>query len=304
MSKKLLDLDGLRYFYGKILARMGNLSNPNLLINGDFQIWQRGTNFDYSLINTGGGYVADRWFTMFQKQVISKLPNGGMKIKRNVSSGYDPLTQILEGDYQNFKGKKMTFSVNYKNIIGVQPYIHVQCKTNGEFVTLGVLYSIPSGISALTFTIPDIIDKDSLRVSFVPSTDAHEHDLYWAKLELGEIATPLSPRLYGEELALCQRYCVPLLQYSKYRPDRITATEIDFTIPLPVPLRTAPTIVNSSGIKVRNMSHQLIEGLTWSVFYVTENAASVLIRGVKNPIGLTDGYCEIEPSVLFENEIY
>ena len=28
----------------------------------------------------------------------------------------------------------------------------------------------------------------------------------WVKLEIGSYATPFSPRLYGEELALCERY--------------------------------------------------------------------------------------------------
>tara|TARA_Y100001956_G_scaffold70858_1_gene75177 strand:- start:659 stop:1093 length:435 start_codon:yes stop_codon:yes gene_type:complete len=33
-------------------------SNPNLFINGDFSVWQRGTTFS----NIGGQYTADRWY--------------------------------------------------------------------------------------------------------------------------------------------------------------------------------------------------------------------------------------------------
>ena len=31
-------------------------------------------------------------------------------------------------------------------------------------------------------------------------------DIEYVKLEMGELATPLSPRPYAEELAMCQRY--------------------------------------------------------------------------------------------------
>lgn len=39
--------------------KLDNAANPNLLINGDFQIWQRGESFT---VDTTGSYTADRWF--------------------------------------------------------------------------------------------------------------------------------------------------------------------------------------------------------------------------------------------------
>lgn len=70
----------------------------------------------------------------------------------------------------------------------------------------------------------------------------------WTKLEIGQIATPFSPRLFGEELSLCQRFF-----YTADRHQCVGSfvngdgTKIVVGIPIPVTMRTLnPTFKETS----------------------------------------------------------
>ena len=73
--------------------------------------------------------------------------------------------------------------------------------------------------------------------------DGYSIILKYAKLELGSVATPYSPRPYGEELALCQRYYLPR---ALYRVSTINTGggSMYGNIELPVPMRRQPTLVS------------------------------------------------------------
>ena len=69
---------------------------------------------------------------------------------------------------------------------------------------------------------------------------------YWqitgVQLELGKVATPFEHRSYGEELALCQRYCYVIGDPSQViylgTGSMYTTTAVNLSVPLPVQLRT------------------------------------------------------------------
>jgi hypothetical protein len=82
------------------------------------------------------------------------------------------------------------------------------------------------------------------------------------QLEVGTVATPFERRLYGAELALCQRY-LPAFNFTAANQlagwgQSITSTESLISIPLPVTPRIAPTGVTTSamsGFTIRNGSN-------------------------------------------------
>ena len=66
------------------------------------------------------------------------------------------------------------------------------------------------------------------------------------QLELGSSATPFEHRSYGQELALCQRYCFslkPTAGVATYPATNENATQGMYAvIPLPVTMRAAPSL--------------------------------------------------------------
>jgi hypothetical protein len=75
------------------------------------------------------------------------------------------------------------------------------------------------------------------------------------QLETGSVATPFELRPFGMELQLCQRYCYVQRGVAG---DRLgfgfcgTATLFNLVVPLPVTMRTAPTLVSCSAVQVND----------------------------------------------------
>lgn len=71
------------------------------------------------------------------------------------------------------------------------------------------------------------------------------------QLEIGSVATPFEHRPYGMELALCQRYyyrAKPTVDAQNYGVGLCTSTTtLNFVVPFPVVLRTAPTSLEQTG---------------------------------------------------------
>lgn len=185
-----------------------NLSNPNILINGDFQVWQRGVEF----VNVeNGNYTADRWrlYHVDTYNITISKTEDGLKIvgvSDGMANGYrrPSIYQRFEDDFY------------YKN--AGKPYVLSFCIDGFVTVEKGVIPSDPENIV-------DIPLYGDVTVN-------------WVKLELGEVATSFVPKLYPEELALCQRYYQlwKLMQSKAYYEDKY------FTGTLyPVEMRTTPT---------------------------------------------------------------
>lgn len=203
----------------KNTARLNDLANPNLLINSDFQVWQRGESFNKPSYDK---YYADRWkLSVYGSQVnpnnymsIIKRANGmQVNVINTTGGGNIFFQQPLEDTLVNkIKGKKvmLSFKISYSNItrIGVtfntttiglpENVINLDLKNSGTATDIEyvVTFDVPSDISILEPSIL-VCPAQNKTSSFL---------LNWVKLELGSKATPFIPRPYGEELALCQRY--------------------------------------------------------------------------------------------------
>lgn len=188
---------------------IATLSNPNLLINGDFQVWQRGTSFEN--IN---GYTADRWkvFCGNCSTNISKVqmdtPEGKKNcIKINLSQCNNAsfiLRQYLEDIPL---GTPLTLSYWVKGVKGSEvatTFYDANRKSEiltGEWQKITNNYTFPNDSSFKPTPFLCFLRNDG-------NGKLLDGDYYIAnmKLEIGNKATPLTPRPYGEELVLCQRY--------------------------------------------------------------------------------------------------
>lgn len=167
------------------LADLAQLSNPNLIINGDFPVWQRG-----SIFNSGHSkYTADRWYLAYHSASSYEIKSvvNGLSIKSD-GNNHIFIKQLIENSLK-FIGCKVTLSIKIDGIISKSSAI---VPSSGDFC------SMPIGAYL------QVTDK-TLNVVYHTSS-ATPKIIEWVKLELGDKATPFTPRTYAEELIMCQRY--------------------------------------------------------------------------------------------------
>lgn len=153
-------------------------SNPNLLINPDFKINQRGQK---SYEASGFNYTVDRWRASASNVAVSE--SGGITILSSDSAG-SWFTQKLEKELEGIA----TLSIKVSNING---RISLSSPSNNLFITSPGVYSITlSNVSEFNMFL-----NTNTSVS-----------IEWAKLEKGSIATPFVTPNPTEELAKCKRY--------------------------------------------------------------------------------------------------
>ena len=208
--------------------KVATLSNPNLLINGGFAVWQRGESFTFARTGYGGGgYAADRWRVWANADgtggniVVTKAADG-MHVE---SDGVCHTTYRFEPE-DGLAGKTVCVSMS----------------VDGEIQTW--VMTVADGSTTATSNTISLPLPQSGTVN-------------WIKAELGEDATPFVPRSYGEELLACMRY------YQKtgtvFCPGYITVGGASFTYMPPVPMRIVPTIGgNVNDITVRPVDGDVI----------------------------------------------
>ena len=211
-------------------ATKTELNNPNLLINGGFDVWQRGTSF------TAAGYTADRWNTgaggatnRWQLQVLAgaNATNLGtsnwMNWEKTVAGGNTgQINQKIE-NVTTGGGAVVTLSFWAREVSGASKDFTVFATQNfgtgGDPDTSVAIGNYTMGGSAwtyytFTFTLPEISNlavigaNSHLKIQFSPvnAADTFDMGITSIKLEEGSVATPYQARPIGEELALCQRY--------------------------------------------------------------------------------------------------
>ena len=208
-----------------LLGNLETLTNRNFLINGDFQIWQRGTSF-----TTSGEFIADRWI-LTQNGETSALSrnttstssewNGKFLLNFYATAGEAANTsRVIYQRIENvnlFKDGKFTVSLVSNAVDGQDIYAALTQRDGTILWQSGKIKMIKEGTNdiaryTLTFDVPDIstrktIDESWMAISIYPQyTDGAFVAISEIQFEKGENATPFDTRPLKEELALCQRY--------------------------------------------------------------------------------------------------
>ena len=219
-------------------------SNPNLLINGDFRnpVNQRRK----SSYNVNGEYTIDRWRFINDNNGTMTINDGYISISNGVANNtylqynYDTDMKVLEGE-------KVTFTIVYKStatyrlnsfIGSAEEDVNIYLTPIDDWTVKTLTLDLSSWKYSIGKVESSIILQSYDGSSFTNGT----LDVKYIKLELGSVATPFIPRLYGEELALCQRYYFRN-KWKTLRTATTTSTELRLCeYNFPVTMRTAPTI--------------------------------------------------------------
>lgn len=293
------------YTYGEITGD-APFSNPDMLINSDFQVWQRGNSFD---ITERRMYTADRWIAYMNTEegyVPYKVVNNARKLKVVPSTGGSKFliyqhVELNNSVIRKITGNELTISVKMisdnAQSISTAVYIlynsmdkpYVQLNQKSHTITAGK-YTVIS----MTFTIPsdaDFIDVKSLQIVISSAGISSTVEIDYAKLEIGSIATPFVPRPYAEELMLCQRYYQMIrFGFTGYL-ENINLANIS-TIYLKASMRIKPTIttVNSgSDTNIKNIS------------YTYSDSGTIQVSASSNATGIIRTY---DKMITLDAEIY
>jgi hypothetical protein len=236
---------------GSATANVSSINNGplagmrNAIINGNFDIWQRGTSF------TDSGYGVDRWghgrigtthtvtrqsFTLGQTAVPNE-PTYFCRTAVTSVAGAGNTSQLWQRveDVRTFAGQQVTVSFwakvdATKNIsIELIQYFGTGGSPSAEVTSIGVT-KVSVGTSwqkvTVTTTLPSISGKTlgtdgdhhiALIIWFDAGSDFNARtdtlgqqsgtfDIAQVQVEPGPVATPFERRPIGTELALCQRY--------------------------------------------------------------------------------------------------
>lgn len=213
------ELADVKYQIQLLRSNLTNYSNSNLLINGNFQINQRGqTSYSEST-----EYTVDRWMNSENSTTVTQTSKGIRLMRNNdVKFNRNAIIQSIER-YEILEGRTVTCSIKVSdnsvaNGISFGLSISKYVNSNSNKLIESSVYT-SEGILTITGTLPETFDELKaegykylnfyIEMDFEASENEYV-DIEWAKLEFGSLATEYNPRLYAEELSLCQRYYLAL----------------------------------------------------------------------------------------------
>ena len=214
------------------------VGRKNLIINGDFQVWQRGTSFS-------SGFTADRWYT-----AAGTVTKDGLAYK-HVATNTDPYLLYKVEDVGNrFAGKDAIASFYLKTSSGNNKLQYLTV-SNVNY-THDVMYELPSEIEGYTrWACPvKLTNAHTDYIRIVVELEAVSGNISYLRqfqLELGNVATPFEHRSYGEELALCQRYYEKFDASGNFYAAVSTGNTPRINGTWAVSKRAVPTLTNTGG---------------------------------------------------------
>ena len=252
-----------------------NKGFKNYIINGGFDVWQRGTSFTGQLstgayrtadrINTDGGVADTGTFSQ-----STDTPDGfkySWKLDRTGGSdGRISFHISVENGWDKLNSKTVTLSL-YAKTTNSQQISDIYVYADSAINIGGIIPTTAWQRFSKTFTL-----SKTGGGNFICRFDTNysNKDLYITgiQLEEGSVATPFEQRPYGLELSLCQRY-LPYRSYFNNYTNHGTGvanstTQATIEIPQKTTARTIPTAVTWAGsmILVQNGATFAVTGIS------------------------------------------
>ena len=276
----------------------------NVFINGDFSVAQRGAG---PTTGISGYPTVDRWIIPLSGETTQQLANDRVSTPSKMlkvtaaTTGYGIIRQMVEdvstlsGGYAtlSFWAKTSTadaFRVEFQQLFGTGGSGTVSIIDDADY------WKVPNAewnFYSITVYLPSTLGKTvgtgspGLSVLFGPTGGQPNGNIVYyseVQLEAGKVATPFEHRSYGEELALCQRYCINIGgdSYLGLAVGQVmSTTNTLFSFLFPQTMRVAPTISFSNLIvSDRIVFDSAVSGLTIqktsdsSTQFKTTNAAT------------------------------
>ena len=304
-SKEIAALSGVKdniqnQIDNSIIYSQSIISNPNLLINGDFKVNQRGkTSYTHTGEAYGYTYFVDRWFAWGENPFTFDVSTKTLTPNTS-NTGNSLLSQWIE-DVSGILGKTITYSVSTNGTI-YSKTLNIPTTLSNN-VSLGEL---PTSFGKLRVWS----NNNRLRFDIIVSYN-QSIVLNYAKVEIGSVATSFSPRPYAEELAMCQRYYQNINTISSLLYAR-TTDQLRAMINFKTEMRTTPTLTQLNTIRVYGIN----EGTTFTQTQTNiggataknKEGAMVALLGfsglTKNNIYQLDLGVSAEPMFTVDAEIY
>ena len=270
----LEDVNRYEFYNGTAWVPLIPESQGNAIINGAFDIWQRGTSF-----TTTSAYTADRWqmikgasgSAVVSQQAFTPgaAPEAGYEsayfLRYASTNANDPrILQNIE-DVRTFAGQTVTLSFWAKSNIsdafsGTGITLQQNFGSGGssaEFTSVaGPTLTSDWERYSFTLSVPSISGKtiganSNLRVQLsFKASDTFNVDIWGVQLEAGPVATPFrrNANSIQGELAACQRYYYYAAGGTFWANGSVlSTTQADFILQFPVSMRIAPTALEQNG---------------------------------------------------------
>ena len=221
-------------------ATKTELSNPNLLINPDFKINQRG-----KTTYTGNTYTVDRWVNESGSQASVNVVSTGLRLNSTTSTPLY-LYQYIEQDLE--------LSTNYVlTLSGALTESGTRAKYSAGFTTPStkptsntVMLSQTISPAHVTISVGYNTTKGYYVRINVLNDAANTLYLDWVKLEKGSVSTMFVPPDTASELLKCQRYYQVIKRSWFPCSGAGTGNQFSVSIGLIPQMRTAPTLESAS----------------------------------------------------------
>ena len=220
----------------------------NLIINGNFDIWQRGT-----ILTNAVQYTADRWQVTFGfggvDVTASRIATDGTEpfkadyyarvTTSAATGGAQRIRQVLEANGKNLAGQIFTASFYLKS----SSARNVESVFMSGQTDIGIqILAVTTAWQKFTFTfttLPGFSTTNPIAIDlYFTDGEVLNLDIAQVQLEKGSIATNFEYRHIAEELALCQRYYQVATHASGVIHD---ATRVWFTVNFGTAMRAPPT---------------------------------------------------------------